>query len=190
VPWQLIARDANDLSKGYLSSEAINWEAIAGDPAKYVDPSSPFMQPSVDPRSGVDPITGESPAPSISTSADASRINGHEWSIVGRNDLQYACVFRLPAPRACAQSESCDCSTADKDGTLNPLCQAPDGAYGTTQYRAKAYPAPRILSVLQGLGSRAVVTSICAAEVNDTASPVFGYRPAVDAIVAAMLPSL
>lgn len=187
VPWQLIARDTNDLSKGYLPSADIDWEAVAGDPAKYVDPSSPFMRPSVDPRAGVDPVTGEVPAPTTSTNGDASRINGHEWNISGRNDLQYACVFPLPAPRDCTVSPVfCDCTQPQE----NPLCQGPDGSYGTKQYRAKAYPAPRILSVMRGLGSRSVVTSICAAEVGNTASPVFGYRPAVDAIVAAMLPSL
>ena len=101
VPWQLIARNPNDLSAGYLPATELSWGAIAGDPARYIDPSSPFMQPSIDPRSGTDPITGESPAPPTASSADASRINGHEWNILGaqrpavRVRVSSACAPRL-----------------------------------------------------------------------------------------------
>lgn len=188
VPWQMIARDPNDLAAGLLSANELSWDAIAGDPSSFVEPSSPFMVSSVEPRDGVDPITGESVAPPGASSPAASPINGHEREIPERNDLQYACVFELPVPRACsAFSGGCDCSEAVEG---NPLCQASDGSYGTTQYRAKAYPAPRYLSVLRGVGKQAVVASICAADTRNTASRAFGYRPAIEAIVEAMQPSL
>jgi hypothetical protein len=144
--------------------------------------------PSLAPRTGTDSTTG------ISTSAPGSgewnAINGRERIITEGNDLQYACVFELPAPKDCSvTTTACDC-VDQSGGQDNPLCRAPDGTFGSTQYRAKAYPTPRVLSVLQGLGARAVVGSICAPELTDPTSAAYGYRPAVRALLEAMRPSL
>ncbi|MBI5531429.1 MAG: hypothetical protein HY898_01860 [Deltaproteobacteria bacterium] len=189
VPWQDLARDPNDISKGYRPAIELPWDVIAGDLEHYKDPSDPLMIPSVTPRSGTNPFTQQPVADFNASSPTANVINGHEWDIKGQNDLQYACIFKLPTPRDCsANTSSCDC--AEADGLNNPLCQSDDGSYGKLQYRAKAYPAVRILSVLKGLGSRAMVGSICAAETGDSASSIYGYRPAAQALVEAMRPSL
>ena len=72
-----------------------------------------------------------------------------------------------------------------------PLCERVPGVSppGTTQYWAKAYPGLRELQVLKDFGERtenSIVASICALEVTDAASPNYGYRPAMDAIVTRM----
>jgi hypothetical protein len=185
VPWQYIARDPNDPKKGYKPAMELAWDAIAGDPDNYVDATDPLMVQSIDPRTGTSPITGAPLAPPSSTLPSANKSNGHEWNILARNDLQYTCTFNLATPRDCAQATtSCDCG--EVDGMNNPLCQDDTGQYGKMQYRAKAYPAPRVLSVLKGMGPRAAVASICASNVTDQKAPDFGYRPAIAALIERM----
>jgi hypothetical protein len=61
VPWQDLARDPHDLTKGYLGSDELasagRWGAIIGAPASDVEPSDPFMIESIDPRSGANPFS-------------------------------------------------------------------------------------------------------------------------------------
>lgn len=120
-------------------------------------------------------------------------INGREWDTTAsflvdgapsREDLQYACIFRLPEPRDCSEVEdgSCDCRTG---GNNKPLCEEVPGTSvpGTTQYWAKAYPGLRHLEVLKGYGENAVLASICASNLSEPSRADYGYRPAVTAIV-------
>jgi hypothetical protein len=51
------------------------------------------------------------------------------------------------------------------------------------QYRAKAYPGRRQLEVLEGIGDRAIVASICARNVTDASRQDYGYRPALQSIL-------
>ncbi|MBI5531431.1 MAG: hypothetical protein HY898_01870 [Deltaproteobacteria bacterium] len=176
VPWPDIARDSKDLSKGYRRGSAIPWDVVLGDPDKRIAPKDPLMIQSVLPRKGSNPITGEPIAPPTSTSPKANSVNGHEYDIPGNNDLQYACVFKLPSPQDCLNEPACDCSEPGN----SPLCQDEStGLYGYKQYRAKAYPAPRVLSVVKALGDRGGVGSICAPNLANDKSPDFGYRPAI-----------
>ncbi|MBI5534349.1 MAG: hypothetical protein HY898_16620 [Deltaproteobacteria bacterium] len=147
------------------------------------EPKDPLMIESIEPRSGTSPATGEALADMNAATPTANRINGHEWDIKGRNDLQYACTFKLQNPKDCsANSSSCDC--AEADGLNNPLCQTETGSYGKTQYRAKAYPGRRQLAVLHGLDpSQAVLASICPSNTDNPSAEDFGYRPAIKAIV-------
>jgi hypothetical protein len=158
-------------------------------------PLDPFMQQSIDPRSGTNPLTGVA----ITTSPTWNPITGHEQiasmpfdqvggtdSLPARNDLQYSCIFPL-APYDgvkddCApENDDCDCGYGDVSG--RPLCkQTPDSPATTTQHQGKAYPSGRVLSVLRGVGENAVVASICP-KVHDPTSPDFGYNPAIAAIV-------
>ncbi len=178
VPWQDIARDPSDLGKGYKTAAEIPWDVVAGDVTSYVDPTDPFMKPSVEPRSGTNPITGDAISPPGSP-YDANPINGHDWTVASGADLQYACVFDLPQPLDCTQMD-CECSS----DTMSPLCQSPaTGQYGTTQYRAKAYPGVRHLAVLHGIGSQAVVGSICAPNLTAPSLADYAYRPAISAVV-------
>ncbi|HHH31429.1 MAG TPA: hypothetical protein ENK57_24200 [Polyangiaceae bacterium] len=196
VPWQDIARqddagnpnlltglDAEGEPVGGFQSGvelAANgtWDIILGDPSCYATsasclPQDPHMIESVDPRSGQNPITGDTISPPGNL---GSNINGSEYTIDQRDDLQYACIFDLQMDRDCsvAGAASCDCSDPAND---NPLCQ------GTTQVSAKAYPGIRHLQLLRNVGTQGIVGSICPAQQTNNGSPDFGYRPAVQAIV-------
>lgn len=204
VPWQDIAdeaslSDANRLV--FLNAaqmrEAGRWDVILGDPANNVKPTDPLMIEQPGPRSGSNPITGDALAPPSSNSPRANPINGHEYNLPepsgadGPDDLQYACIFQLDAPKDCPPGEqACDCSPAEGGDTSaitsrrSPLCQPPGGGDpGTTQHFAKAYPGLRHLQVLRDFGDNAIVASICPKITGDKASASYGYNPAVAAII-------
>jgi hypothetical protein len=187
VPWQDIAVDSVDLTKGYKTARQLRddlvWSEIVGDPQNPTGPVAPrdlHMIESIKPRQGL-------PGPGSSWNADPK--NGHEWDpskeLAQPNaDLQYACIFNLVTPRMCAGPiEDCDCFGQSVTDVQSPLCQNPQGAYTNTQLRAKAYPGVRILQVLQGLGDQAVVGSICPAQTTDSARDDFGYAPVVGALI-------
>lgn len=193
VPWQDIARDAGDISQGYKNALELNepnvngfnaWDITIGDPASYVAPLDPLMVESTNPRSGVNPVTGDA----IVTSADplGNSINGHEYSNPEHGDLQYACIFPLLTPRDCSDLSLtvCDCSDPSND---SPLCENDpmNGNLPTKQVRGKAYPGTRELQVLQGVGEQGVVASICAVQTQNPSQSDYGYRPAVRAIIDA-----
>ena len=179
VPWQLIARDPSDLSKGFKNKSERDssgvWDAILGNPAKNQPPTDPHMIESIYPRDGLAP-------PSSGPGTDP--FNSHEYlpntTLPAIGDLQYACTFELPEPIDC-NTAPCDCNEAHS--TDNPLCQAPDGSYGNVQYRAKGYPGRRQLSVLKDLGDQGIIGSICPAQLDRPGDRDFGYLPAVGAIV-------
>lgn len=195
VPWQDIARDKNDLKKGYKNASEMNvaldptglttWDVILGNPSFLVKPLDPLMIETTKVRSGSNPITGD---PVVdATTPLGNPINGHDWTIPN-DDLQYACIFPLlpGTERDCTNTNlsSCDCRNATND---NPLCQPDPNNMNqpTLQVRAKAYPGLRELSVLRDLGSQGIVGSICPAQLFDQsdAATDFGYRPTVSAIV-------
>ena len=177
VPWQDIARDPTNLSLGFKTAAELDqplgnggngWDYILGNPDNYVPPGDPHMVSSVAPRSGLH-------GPSSPDNADP--IHGHEYTIAGNDDLQYACVFDLPAPRDCLVSnDGCDCAA----GNDNPLC---DPAIDTTQIRAKAYPGTRELGLLKSVGTQGVVASICPSQFSDNTQVDYAYRPAVSALI-------
>ncbi|MFO0760330.1 MAG: hypothetical protein U0359_27865 [Byssovorax sp.] len=188
VPWQDIARDPKSPAAGFKTTAELDgpafpgtnssaWDYILGDPANYVPPMDPHMIEAIAPRSGQNPISGDTIAPPGS-SPGADGINGHEYSIPLKDDLQYACVFNLPSPKDCSQGAVCDCSDPKND---NPLC---DPAKKTIQLRAKAYPGIRELSLLHGLGNQGVVGSVCPVQTVDTAQSSYGYRPAVASLLS------
>jgi hypothetical protein len=192
VPWQDIARDPKDLTKGYKPAIAtqegetgIDWDLILGTPfeidkAKRKGPKDPLMEESVTARSGTHPVTNEPLGPTGWNS-----INGHEWN-PGSSDLQYACIFDLEAPNECANAtSSCDCQGDDIAAQKNPLCETAPGSgqYSTSQIRAKAFPGTRFLQVAKDFGQNAIVASICSPNLKNPAAADFGYRPAVAAII-------
>jgi hypothetical protein len=190
VPWQDIAIDPNDLTKGYMTPTQLGdrhvWEKIVGDPHNAsgpVPPTDPHMIESILPRPGL-------AAPSSVATADP--IHGHEWDIsqatpMPNADLQYACTFELDAPKICTQASDCDCFVpqgVDAAAAKNPLCQnRTTNAYSITQTGAKGYPGIRQLEVLRGLGQQAIVGSICPANTRDKTRSDYGYRPVISAIV-------
>ena len=186
VPWQDLARDHQNPSVGFKSATELvssgAWDVILGDPANYVAPQDPFMIESVEQRSGQNPITGDAITPPGSI---GNAINGSDWTISDRTDLQYACTFPLLEPRDCSVpgTAACDCV-----GNDSPLC-APnpnDNNQPTLQVRAKAYPGLRHLSVLKGIGSQGVTASICPPQLTDITAGDFAYRPALRSLLERM----
>ncbi|MDC0742647.1 hypothetical protein [Polyangium mundeleinium] len=180
VPWQDIARDPADLTKGLKNSRQLaedgTWDVILGDPAKGTLPTDPLMHESTAARHGQHPITGEQ-TDMTPESPLGNTINGHEYDTLGE-DLQYACIFELPEATDCSNDAKCaEC----RDGTANnPLC---DPAAPTMRVRAKAYPGLRQLGVLRGLGDQGIVGSVCPKQVEDRTSSDYGYRPAIGALI-------
>jgi hypothetical protein len=194
VPWQDIADDASLGGAGlrYLNAEQLaergRWPVILGNPSTGSPPEDPFMQESVRPRGGGNPITGDRIAPASSLDPQENAINGHEQLDIDQADLQYACTFRLDSDPCVAGD--CDCKPEHGDsgtgGDLarnRPLCQPPGGGPPQPrQYYAKAYPGLRQLSVIERIGRGGIVASICP-KVLDEGAADYGYEPAVDAIV-------
>lgn len=175
VPWQAITRKNEqgvpDLTLGYMTPAELEtaglFDALAGDPARFVPPTDPFMIESDVPRDGQSAILNASPR-------DDNAINGFDRVTDARlGDLEYACVFDLPPPH---ESGTADCAASPD----SPLCD------GETQIRAKAYPGLRQLSVIRGLGAQGVAGSVCPASLDDPTSETYGYNPAVGAIVEAL----
>jgi len=164
-----------------LGSPGVPWRAGGGGLAE--QPGSPPVPPTL-------PQMVESPEPRPNVEA-GNPINGREhdtrqYGGVAADDLQYSCIFRLPAPRDCAALDpaidDCDCFAGMND---SPLCEETPGSSptGTLQHWAKAYPSGRELEVLKGLGDNGILTSICARNLHDDTASDFGYRPAMAALL-------
>lgn len=203
VPWQDLARNTDlDQPLQYKTYDELQqgqaWDLILGDG---VTAGDPLMRESITPRSGDQPIVEQALAPTAGGHME-NAINGHEWEPNPPSDLQYACIFPLPEERDCAALRAaddprhCDCDGAVSTAAgqqSKPLCQDPNGAYGTTQYYAKAYPGIRELQVLQQHGAatgNSVVSSICARNVTDPTAQDYGYRPAVASLIERLAPHL
>jgi hypothetical protein len=180
VPWQDIAKDPKSLATGFVPPNELDWNLLLGDPASNTPPADPLMIPSIAPRTGINPPTKSPLAPPDSPSSSANPINGHERLIPGQDDLQYACTFPRPAPKDCSAG-ACECQ-GDAVAT-NPICQQADGSYAPIERSARALPGVRELQVVQALGERAALGSVCAPIVDNPQQVTFGYRPAVDALL-------
>jgi hypothetical protein len=186
VPWQDLVKetenfDGYELMTAYELRVDGRFPIILGDYARGVPPTDPFMIDSIDPRSGRNPLTNQPIAPY--TAANDSTINGHEQNVVNRDDLQYACTFRLPAPIPCstANQDGCDCN-ASEQAYSRPLCEYPGAAMDGTQVYGKAYPGRRELEVARRLRDQAVLASICPRTLEDPMHPSYGYVPAMRAL--------
>ncbi|WP_437730283.1 hypothetical protein [Sorangium sp. So ce1335] len=184
-------KSADELRAPVPGGFSSTWEIILGDPANHVAPEDPFMIESRAPRSGANPITLDVIVPPSQTGWNA--INGREYTVPagGAGDLQYACIFPLLVERSCeGNAQSCDCREIPGHAVDSPVCM-PEGTNDpadplprtTTQIMAKAYPGLRELELLQRLGERGVAGSICPAQLADTSSPDFGYRPIMNAVL-------
>lgn len=179
VPWQILATgeslEAPDVLRysGHELEETRGWQ------------EDTHLVPSIDARPGLAP-------PDSGVGTDP--IHGHEYDNPEQSDLQYSCTFPLPTPRDCSIGDpSCDCALHPVAGTdevaasspNRPLCQAPDGSYGSTQYFAKAYPPPRVLEVLAGLSSTSFVGSICPKllDPGQSTASAYGYNAILGGLV-------
>jgi hypothetical protein len=186
VPNELLHFDPNNPDASKLSGN--DWVKILGQSPGTFDYTGIdiHMVQSITPRAGL-------PPPSA-TSGDngTDPINGREWDTL-KNDLQYACTFPLPMQDWKTCPKTGDASCADCDGTKNPpLCDTNP----LVQTRAKAYPTVRQFEIVHALGDQGIAASLCPRTVGlmgqtlepDTDStgkpnPLYGYRPAVKAIV-------
>ncbi len=131
---------------------------------------------------------------------DCDPVNGREWDTT-KKDLEYACIFPLvdpqtgaPQPKDCTLPQftgACDCATGAFDNGA-PLCQKDaNGNYTTTQVNGKAYPSAREMEIAHAMatqngGVQGIVSSLCPihpSQVGGATDPLYGYRPAVNAIV-------
>jgi hypothetical protein len=192
VPWQDIARDPSDATKGFKAWDELNqpvagapnaWDIIVGDPKSYVPAQDPLMRESLLGRAGNNPITGAALVGPGSMSANP--INGSEYTI-DNDDLQFACIFPLPpsAQKDCSDPSHVTCECADP---LNdsPLC-APnpnDGNSRTLQTHDKAYPSLRQLALAKSLGPQAAIGSACAPQTANPSGADFGYKQSVKIVL-------
>jgi hypothetical protein len=198
VPHQLLQvnpTDPNSPQKEALSTA--DWKKILGnDPEHYDFRGIDFhMVESTEPR--VDPsaqgwATASNCPPTSADTCDA--MSGREWT-TNKSDLQFACVFDLAQPKDCSQmkyADACDCALNALDATSH-LCQrTSSGDFTQTQIRGKAYPSIRELMISKALGAQASVSSICPIHTQPTTAddPLYGYRPAVDALVDRLAPQI
>lgn len=195
TPWQDVSSDPNDPAGKVQRAAALPWELFLPSETSPV-PTDPFNIETTNIRSGTHPITME-----VLGGPDTSNgINGFDRDIISGDglldDVQFACTYPLPTPRDCSAADldaiSCDCTQTPSEAdpsviidyaTNNPLCRSPEGTYGTTQYFAKAYPAPRMLEVVRGMKDQGVLGSICPRNANDPSRPDYGYRPPIRALL-------
>jgi hypothetical protein len=169
---------------------AADWQLVTGaDPENYNFTGADFhMIESMDPRTtnaGNWATISNCPATSPTT---CDPINGREWN-TGKGDLQLACRFDIRPQyggvgKDCTNPKytgSCDCASG------NPLLNATlcDPNTPTLQIYGKAYPSIREMVIAHALGPQGIVSSLCPIHVAETkGDPLYGYRPAVNAIVA------
>jgi hypothetical protein len=171
VPWQLIARPRSGEPDALLGPQSMAelegaLDALVGDPDRFIEPTEPFMRESIAKRTEPSALGGSPSAP--------NPFNGNDYDIPDADDLQYACVFDLPA--AIPFPDSTECSECEA-GCDKPLCD------GTTQVRAKAYPSLREIAFLRGLAERASMGSVCPPQLDDASSPAYGYRGPMSRLV-------
>jgi hypothetical protein len=190
VPWQSTATEGTLNSPNDLDlrrSDQTDWANFLGD-----NPGDAFNKESLVPRQGSNPFTSET----LGGPGTWNAINGHERPLTSNDglddDLQYSCIFPLDEPRDCTAEgvTACDCYIETVGDTVhdytkdNPLCLDPvTKTYSTTQYYAKAYPAPRIIEVLQDVGPQGVLASICPKQSSAKDQQDYVYRPVIRALL-------
>ncbi|HEY1693265.1 MAG TPA: hypothetical protein VGG39_13950 [Polyangiaceae bacterium] len=131
-------------------------------------------------------------------------INGGEWN-TGLDDLQYACIFDLRPQyqgvgKDCTDpkySGACDCAANEIDSKAQ-LC---DTTTPTLQIYGKAYPCIHEMLIAKAMsqstaGNQGIVSSLCPIHVSPASGqtaatdPLYGYNPAVNAIVNRLKASL
>jgi hypothetical protein len=126
---------------------------------------------------------------------DCDPINGREWN-TNNGDLELACRFDIRPQyggqgKDCSSNrytDACDCQTGNMI-LNNVLC---DKNVPTLQIYGKAYPSVREMEIAHAMsnvnamsGGQGIVSSLCPIHVTEQTpgDPVYGYRPAVNAIV-------
>ncbi len=220
VPHQLLQQDpSNPDSPQKATLTAADWTLILGnDPLNYdYSGIDPHMVESYQPRTSVAVPPGGFPVADASAAEGTDPISGREWITDSTSpthpslvvDREYACTFKLAAPRACdaaamaadpTVSESCDCQppvSGTGSFTHEQVPAACNDATPTQQDYAKAYPTVRELLLAKLLGqvqgaNEGIISSICPIHTTEATpgDPLYGYRPAAAAIVNRLKQSL
>ncbi|MBV9949460.1 MAG: hypothetical protein JOZ69_21640 [Myxococcales bacterium] len=176
--------NAQDCPQKDVFSEA-DWKLMTGADAENYDFTGAdfHMLESIGPRA-------QSACPPGSND-DCDAINGREYD-TQKSNLQFSCIFPLTTPKDCtsmAFTQACDC-LAPSVSQNSALCQKNGATYGTTQIKGKAYPSVREVELAhamagQASGVQGIVSSLCPIHTSaqGPSDPLFGYRPAVNAIV-------
>jgi hypothetical protein len=197
------------VNQGHAASVSYDYTGISPYMIEAQSPRNNIPAPYSTPAS-VPPVSSLS-GPSFGTTGDPVRpdpVNGREF-ITNQGthgvvvDREYACIFELPQQyqKDCGtlggsgiDYTSCDCVPPAKGTQANtpeqtsPLCSPSPatGAY-TLQAYAKAYPTTRELTLAAMMGQQGIVSSLCPIRTIPTAAgtsdPLYGYNPAVNAIV-------
>jgi hypothetical protein len=188
VPWQDIAVDPSAIEAGLRNAAELEASGqmawILGDSASNEPPIDPLMHESIAPRTGTQPVNGE---PLVAPGNAPTQLNGSEHESLG--ELQYACIFELPAPLVgCSETLGTCCEGQEP----SPLCSTTELE---TQLYAEAMPGTRHLEVARGLGERGILGSVCAPEHQDTppigqAMPARGYFQPMRGLLRALRPIL
>jgi hypothetical protein len=175
----------------------------------------PHMVESYNQRTNVPVPTSGFKVADQSQPQNTDPIAGREWQTDSTTplrqgplvDREYACIFKLDQPRDCrdavimtddALSASCDCASPMSGGVFTHA-QVPavcDDANPRMQDFAKAYPTIRELDLARLLGkvpdaNEGIISSLCPIHTTDMSpdhmsDPLYGYRPAMNAIVKAL----
>jgi hypothetical protein len=220
VPHQLLQENpADPSSRQKASLSDADWTLILGkDPLNYdYTGIDPHMVESYQPRDGMVVPTGGFAVATSGAAEGTDPISGREWvtdSTAATHtgllvDREYACIFKLNTPR------HCDNAATTADPTLQDACdcQPPQAGTGsfthdqvpgvcndstpTQQDYAKAYPTIRELLLAKLLGevpgaNEGVISSLCPIHTveGEAGDPLYGYRPAMSAIVDRLKRSL
>jgi len=194
-----------------------DWQLILGnDPLNYdYTGIDPHMIEDYKPRTSYPVPANGFQVQAETTMGNADPIAGREWitdsTMAEHNglivDREYACTFKLPMAR------QCDPASVTADPTLNESCDcltpvAGTGAFThpevpsvcndnnpTEQDYAKTYPTIRELLLAKLMGTNGIISSLCPIHTidqssNGTSDPLYGYRPAMNAIINRLKASL
>jgi hypothetical protein len=218
VPHQLLQENPTDPGSPQKASLSdADWTLILGkDPLNYdYTGIDPHMIESYQSRVSAALPTGGFPVAPSSAAEGTDPISGREWvtdSTAPQHvsllvDREYACIFKLPAPRPCDTAastadptlqDSCDCMPPQMGSfTHDQVPAVCNDATPTQQDYAKAYPTIRELLLAKLLGevpgaNEGVVSSLCPIHTieGEAGDPLYGYRPAMSAIVERLTQSL
>lgn len=220
VPHQLLQVDPqnpNSPQKAMLS--AADWKLILGaDPLNYdYTGIDPHMVESYQSRINIPVPENVFRVLDSNATEGADPISGREWvtdSTMAEHqgllvDLEYACIFKLATPRQCdaapisadpTLAASCECQPPMPGTGAFTHAQVPavcNDVVPTQQDYAKVYPTTRELLLAKLLGevqgaNEGVISSMCPIHTVEQGAgdPLFGYRPAMSALIGRLKKSL
>ncbi len=208
---QVDPKNADSPQKDTLTED--DWTLILGKDPENWDYTGidPHMVEDFEPRTSAPVPSNGFPVSGATSPEGTDPISGREWTTNSTKaehngvlvDREYACIFKLDTPRDCSDTattadktlqDSCDCQPPNPNtGSFTPdeipaVCNSMNP---TTQDSAKAYPTIRELELAHLLGqvngaNEGIVSSLCPIHTMDNAAgndPLFGYRPAMNAII-------